>query len=143
MKLFRFAHENVAHLLVKDALLGCSLHSGSPFFYAFDSVPSAIIESPVYTALGEIPPKILTVEYTVPEGSLYVMNQPGSPVHGDYSRGNYYLGEWVSGFLKKNAALLAAYPSKHWVWQQNYIVNPKHELFRQVRITDIRSIHRK
>jgi hypothetical protein len=90
--------------------------------------------------LGKIPPTILTVEYTVPDNSSQVVND--KPIYGDYSRGNHYLGKWVDRFLKSKVALVAAYPSKYWARQQNYIINPKHELFREVEITYIRSIYR-
>lgn len=140
MKLIRLVHKNIAHFLEKDLMLGCSLYQGCPFFYGFDAVAAAIIESPVYSALGEIPPTILAVEYTVPENSLQVVDD--TPIYGDYTVGNHYLGKWVDRFLKSKVALVAAYPSKHWARQQNYIINPKHELFREVEITDIRSIYR-
>ena len=143
MKLYRFVHENVVHLLMNDPLHSCALYKGCPYFYAFNAVAAAIIESPVYSALGEIPRTIVAIEYTVPDTSLYIVKD--SPVYGDYSRGIYHLGKWAGGFFKNNLALLAVFPSKHWAWAQvqNYIVNPRHELFRDVKIADIHNIYRK
>jgi hypothetical protein len=140
MKLIRFVHKNKAYNVAKEPLLSCALYSGHPFFYGFDTVAAAIIENPAYMALGEIPPSILAVEYTLPDSSIHLINEHA--VYGDYSRGNHYLGEWVAEFLKTNAALVAAFPSKHWANQQNYIVNPKHELFRYTKINDIQKIYR-
>lgn len=140
MKLIRLVHKNVAYLLEKDMMFGYSLYQGSPFFYGFDAVSAAIIESPVYAALGEIPPTILAVEYTVPDHAIHAINH--TAVYGNYARDNDHLGEWVGGFLKNNVALVAAFPSKHWARLQNYIVNPGHALFQEVKITDIRNIYR-
>lgn len=142
MKLVRFVHGSMLHIVKADPLRSCCVYRGFPFIYTFGAVSSAILESPVYCALGEFPRTIYAVEYTVPEGSLYNLNRSPDYVYGDYIRGNYYLGDWVEGFLKGNAALVAAFPSKHWVRQQNYILNPKHDLFSEVKISSVRSIYR-
>lgn len=140
MKLIRLVHKKEAHKLAEKPLTGCTLYRGNPFFCGFDAVSAAIIESQVYMALGEIPPSILVVEYVIPDNSLHVFNE--LPVYEDYAHGSHHLGAWVRGFLKDKAALVAAFPSKHWARQLNYIVNPRHELFPKVEISEIRKIYR-
>ena len=142
MNLFRFVHENVAHLVRDEPLRGCVAYNGSPYFYGFIRTDSAIIESPIWHALDEVPRTLLAVEYAFPDESIYAVKD--KPVFGDYTRGNHHLGKWVDDFLKKKTALLAVFPSKHWAWAkvENYIVNPRHDLFRQVKIVDFHRIYR-
>lgn len=143
MKLIRFVHRKVVHLLKNDPLHTCALYNGMPYFYVFDAVATAIVESPVYVALGKIPSTIVAVEYTAPDTSLHVVKE--IPVYGYYTHGINHLGRWAGSFLQNNTALLAAFPSKYWAGVQvrNYIVNPRHDLFGQMVIMDIHSIYRK
>ncbi|RPD42969.1 RES domain-containing protein [Chitinophaga barathri] len=141
MKLFRLVHENVTPLLEKNPVYGCSLHTGRPFFYGFEGIAGAILESSIYFSLYEVPPTIVSVEYDLPDESLHTIKDNSPDLYGNYARGNDRLGAWVADFLHNNVALVAAFPSKHWARQRNYIINPKHDLFQQVKISDIRSVY--
>ena len=143
MIFYRFAHKTVVQLYTDNPLYGCNSHNGHPYFFLYDHLAGAILESQLHSLLGRIPNSILAVVYEVPDIECFKVESP--QIYGDLSKGVFLLGEWVLDFLQDEVSLIAKFPSKHYGWAMcmNYIINPKHRFFSCVRIVDIISIYRK
>lgn len=143
MRFYRFAHTKVVQSYIDNPLFGCNSHYGHPYFYLYDHLAGAILESQLYTILGRIPNSIITVVYEVPEMDYFNVETP--QIYGDFSKGVNHLGDWAMDFLHDEVSLIAKFPSKHYGWAKcmNYIINPKHKFFYCVSIVDIINIYRK
>lgn len=137
MKLYRLAHKDLVFQLENNPLLGCVSNGKHPFFCAFDSVASAILESCGHRTLGKLSPNLCFVEFRLPDHCwISTIHDEAiiDPSGGIFSGSP---GARARQFLQDKKALVAAFPSLHWQHQLNYLINPRHPLFKEITITKI------
>ncbi len=84
-----------------------------------------------------MPHSFCFVEFRLPDHCWISTIQDESiidPVEGTFTG---YPGTKAQQFLQERKALVASFPSFHWRAQLNFLINPRHPLFKEITITKI------
>ncbi|WP_343701121.1 RES family NAD+ phosphorylase [Chitinophaga sp.] len=138
MRLFKLGHWEEAY-----DLKGAYLESGrwnlaaDSCIYVFDSWPLCILESNIYAATGKLPPTMVISELDVPDGSCELFDEESLPPHWREEPRPPAALEFGSAVLQAGRTLVVGFPSIYWPGQKNYLLNPKHELMKEVSIVKV------
>lgn len=110
--------------------------AGNPCIYLHSSVANCLIENRVYQTLGEINPKMVMVEYEVPDGSLKIFEEEELPEEWRNDQKPSIARYFGTLRLQAGHTFLMAFPSVILRGRELvYLMNPLHPLMKEVRIT--------
>lgn len=113
-------------------------NSGYPCIYVHGSVANCMMENRIYEQLDEINPNMLMVEYELPDGSLQVFDEEQLPLEWINDKNPGVARDFGSRRLEAAQTLVMAFPSR--VMRNGeliYMINPRHPLMKEVRITRV------
>jgi len=111
---------------------------GTPMLYTASSRALAMVEIAVHVPLGIVPLNyfLTTIEITGKESILKasIMDFPADWNKSPFIKATQYIGD---NFIKENAHLILQVPSVVVPGDYNYLINPRHPLFKNIRIKSI------
>lgn len=139
MKLYRIVNEEIISDLSKFPKRYCTYHEYMPVIFAYQSVAEAILMLQT-TAGGRLYfDRYLVLQYELPDVNIYDISCEFNSVYTLFGSKNC-LGSWCDAFLQEKLCLLARFPSNQWNGQFNYIINPLHDQFSAVVISDVHPV---
>jgi len=112
--------------------------AGNPCIYVHSSPANCMMENRVYQTLGEINPKMVMVEYEVPDTSLQIFKEEDLPEEWRNDEKPTVARYFGTLRLQEGKTLLMAFPSVIMTRRELvYIINPLHPLMKEVKITDV------
>ncbi len=138
MELFKLGHrEDAFDLKGADMENGRWNYADDHCIYVFDSWPLCILESNIYTTTGKLPPTMVISVLDVPDGSCMQFGEDSLPPGWRNEPRPKACLDLGSAALRAAGALLLEFPSLYWPGQKNYLLNPRHDLMKEVSIIRI------